>query len=183
MTEALKRRLVRYCTKGDEKSDLEAGRRKRIRALRRVIHACFYYHCAAAAGCIAAAVMLGAGAAWAAVAVGSAAAVVIAFMSVGGGSAEKTIVYILDLAYTVICFTAGAEAENGAPFFVCGAIMLTAALAALASFFAAYIREQLEKLAAEKPTPIHEPHSAEQPAPSAKSEMRELAEMFSEKMK
>lgn len=189
MTEALRKRLVHFRTQGDIAADFEAARRKRIRVLRRVIHACFYYQCAAAVGCIAAAVLLGAGAAVAAIIVGAAAVVSVAFLSVGGGTAEKTIVYILDLAYAAICFTAGALAENGAPFSVCGVIMLTAALAALAAFFAAYLRAYLEKMTSEELsegdyTQIGEKSAPPAPAvPEEKSEMRELAEMFSERMR
>lgn len=187
MAGTLRRRLVHFSTGGDIAADFEAARRKKVRALRRVIHGCFYYQCAAAAGCIAASIILGAGAASAAVAIGAAAAVMVAFLSVGGGTAEKTIVYILDLAYAVICFTAGAMAENGAPFTVCGIIMLTAAAAALGGFFAAYMRGVLEKTTADDLTAedydMTENASAAETAPPKKSELRELAEQFAEKMR
>ncbi len=187
MTETLRRRLVHFRTEGDITADFEAARRKKVRALRRVIHSCFYYQCAAAAGCIAASLILGAGAAAAAVIIGAVAAVMVAFLSVGGGTAEKTIVYILDLAYAVICFTAGAMADNGAPFYVCGIIMLTAALAALGGFFAAYMRDVLEKttaadLTAEDYDMTPNAHAAEHSLPK-KSELRVLAEQFAEKMR
>lgn len=186
MTDALRRRLVHFRTGGDIAADFEAARRKRIRTLRKIMHGCFYYQCAAAVGCIAAAIALGAGAAAAAVAIGAVAAVMVAFLSVGGGTAEKTIVYILDLAYAVICFTAGMTAENGAPFSVCGAVMLTAAVAALGGFFAAYIRSLLENITPGELTAADydlAESASGKPAAPEKSEMRILAEQFAEKMR
>lgn len=141
MFDETKRRLIHFCTHGNVIDDFVASRRKKAHRLRLIIHVCFYAQAAAALGCILTALLLHAQAA-AAIVIGSLLALAVAFFALGGDTAEKTILYLLDLVYAVICFIVGASG-GGAAFFACGWIMLVAAAAALCGFFAAYFRQYL----------------------------------------
>lgn len=201
MIENIKKRIIHFYTHGNIIEDFVEARRKKSVKLRRVIHACFYIQCAAAAGCIISALALGTGAAAAAIAAGSIASCVVAFISLGGGTAEKTILYILNLVYAVICFAVGGL--GGSPAFaVCGVIMLFAALAALAGFFAAWCRQYLldfspakitrsdytrlslsfeQSAAAPGPEPMFSaPTLPLPPPPPPRTEMESLADRLSE---
>ena len=189
MTGKIKKRLIHFYTHGNITEDFNVSRRKKARSLRRIIHVCFYLQCAAAALCIASAAVLGAGAGIVPVVIGSAAVVVAAFLSVGGGAAEKTVLYILDLVYSVICFAAGALVATGAAYLVCGGVMLLAAVAAFVGFMASYLRKYLSDFAAENIRRedytliggFIEELPAEPPAPK-KTEMQELAESLAQKL-
>lgn len=141
MLDDIKKQLIHFCTHGNVIDDFVASRRKKARRLRAVIHVCFYVQCAAAAGCILTALLMHASGA-AAIIIGSLLTCAVAFLALGGDTAEKTILYLLDLVYAVICFIAGGSGA-GSTFFACGGIMLAAAAAALCSFFAAYLRQYL----------------------------------------
>lgn len=141
MFDETKRRLVHFCTHGNVIDDFVASRRKKARRLRLIIHICFYTQAAAAIGCILAAILLHAQGA-AAIVIGALLALAVAFFALGGDTTEKTILYLLDLVYAVICFIVGASG-GGRAFFACGWIMLVSAAAALCGFFAAYFRQYL----------------------------------------
>lgn len=194
MIENIKKRIIHFNTHGNIIEDFVEARRHKAVKLRRIIRVCFYIQCAAAVGCVATAFALGAGAAAAAVIVGSAAVCAVAFMAMGGGSAEKTILYMLDLVYAVICFIAGGLGEMAA-FVMCGIIMIIAALAALIGFFASWCRQYLMDFSpsqitrsdytrltlsfAEQPTAVEEPIlllPPPLPPPPPKTEMEQLAE-------
>ncbi len=142
MNEKFKKRLIHFKTHGNIIEDFVCARTRRTRALRRAIHACFYAQCAAAVGCIIAAVAFDIGVAMAAVIAGALASCVVAFIALGGGAAEKTILYLLDIVYAIISFTAGIMG-GGAAFFLCGALMVLAAAVSFAGYYVSYLREFL----------------------------------------
>ncbi len=142
MTEKFKKRLIHFKTHGNIIEDFVCARTRRTRTLRRIIHACFYTQCAAAVCCIIAALALDIGAALAAVIAGAVASCVVAFIALGGGAAEKTILYLLDIVYAVISFTAGAMGA-GAAFFICGALMLLAAAVSFVGYYVSHLRDFL----------------------------------------
>ena len=117
-------------------------------------------------------------------------------MAVSGDFVIRTISYVLDLVYSVICFVIG-----GALFTVCGVLMLIAAAAALVGFAAGYFREFLlgfsparltrsdYTLTGEAATNTPEVQPAEElreetpaPAPEPKSELLLVAERVSQIM-
>ncbi len=151
MTEKFKKRLIHFKTHGNIIEDFVCARTKRTRALRRAIHACFYAQCAASVGCIAAAVAFDIGVAMAAVIAGAIASCVVAFIALGGGAAEKTILYLLDIVYAIISFTAGAMG-GGAAFFICGALMVFAAAVSFVGYYVSYLRDFLTDLSPAKLT-------------------------------
>lgn len=196
MLENIKKRIIHFYTHGNIIEDFVEARRRKTAKLRRIIRACFYIQCALAAGCIAAALLMGTSGVSAIIA-GSIAVCVVAFISLGGGTAEKTILYILDLAYAVICFIVGGLGGSGA-FIVCGVLMLLSAGAALGGFFAAWCRQYLLDFSPAKITrgdytrltlgqsepPPEAPRMVPPPAPAPppappKSEMEMLAEKLS----
>lgn len=187
----IKRRLLHFYTNGaDVVGDFNAARRRKVKSLRRIIHICFYAHCALALGCIVTAVV-GMNAAGIAVVVGALLSCGVAFFSLGGGEREKMVLYLLDLVYAVICAISGGIAES-APLFVCSGLMLLAAATSICGFSAAHYRGFLENF---DPETLTEDNytvigrqflTAPQPEPPAepilppKSEMRVLAEQFAE---
>lgn len=197
MLENIKKRIIHFYTRGNIIEDFVEARRKKAAMLRRIIHACFYIQCALAVCCIAAALLMRAGGT-SAVIVGSAAVCVVAFISLGGGTAEKTVLYILDLVYAVICFLVGGL--GGSPAFtVCGALMLLSAAVALCGFFAAWCRQYLLDFSPAKLTrgdytrlslgsseeeprqsPPPAPRVPAPPPPPPKTEMEMLAERLSD---
>lgn len=197
MLENIKKRIIHFYTHGNIIEDFVEARRKKALGLRRVIRACFYIQCALAVCCIAAALLMRAGGSLA-IAAGSAAVCIVAFISLGGGTAEKTILYILDLVYAVICFIVGGL--GGSPAFtLCGGLMLLSAAVALCGFFAAWCRQYLldfspakitsgdytllsHAISAEAPQQSSAPVSSAPapPPPPPKTEMEMLAEKLSE---
>lgn len=141
----IKKKLIHFYTGGSVAEDFVASRRKKVSALRRMIRACFYIHCVSAAVCIAVAVLLKAGL-FVVVPISLCAliSVVLALFSVGEVMPVKTVLYVADLVFAAAAFISGALLEAKTVFFVCGGIMIFAALAALAAFFAAVFREYLE---------------------------------------
>lgn len=192
---AIKSRLLHFETGGDIIKDFVQARLKKAAKLRGVIHVCFYVQCVIAAACIAVGVLLGnelhtqmfSGIAGVAV-------IVVAFAALGGGITEKTVSYILNMAYAVVCFFFG-----GTAMYICGGLMLAAAFAALGGFFAYYFRQWLLDYS---PLMIREEHytlkkgavlstvreekTEEEPLPPPepqRSELMEVAEAFMEILK
>lgn len=193
MINRIKQRLLHFETDGNIIPDFVAARLKRSSVLRRIIHACFYIQCVLAVAAIAAGCVLADS--WVniviAVVIGIA-VVSVAFFALGGGKAEKTASYIMNIVYAVICFVIGGTAMG-----VCGCLMLSAALVAFISFAADYFRMFLLSFS---PLKIREEHytltcDPEElpkrlveeeklpPPPPPKSELMEVAESFMEILK
>ena len=197
MLDRIKKRLIHFNTDGASiVSDFVAARQKRAGLLRRVVHACFYIQCAAALVCVVCGFAMGGAGVGIILAVGAAASVGAALMAVSGDFAVRTISYVLDLVYAVICFAAG-----GTLFTLCGALMLVAAAAALIGFASVYFRGFLLEFSPvkltpedytiiggavrETPPPREEPvQQAAEPAPKPepKSELLLIAEQVSQIM-
>ncbi len=147
--ERIKRRLIHFKTDGASiVSDFVAARQKRAGILRRTVHACFYAQCAAALTCAVLSFSMGGAVTGIIVTAGAAASAAAAFMAVTGGFVIRTISYVLNLVYAVICFIIGGEL-----FTACGIIMLISSAAALISFAAGYFREFLLEYSPLKLTP------------------------------
>ncbi len=147
--ERIKRRLIHFKTDGASiVSDFVAARQKRAGILRRTVHACFYLQCAAALTCAVLSFSMGGALTGMIVTAGAAASAAAAFMAVTGGFVVRTISYVLNLVYAVICFIIGGEL-----FTACGIIMLISSAAALISFAAGYFREFLLEYSPLKLTP------------------------------
>ncbi|MBQ4165245.1 MAG: hypothetical protein IJD85_02880 [Oscillospiraceae bacterium] len=192
---AIKARLLHFETGGDIIKDFVAARLKKAAKLRGIIHVCFYMQCVIAAACIAIGMLLGSElSAQIFSGIAGAVVIVVAFAALGGGVTEKTVSYILDMAYAVVCFFFGDTA-----MYICGGLMLAAAFAALAAFFAYYFRQWLLDYS---PLMIREEHYTlkkgavlrfvdeeqpeEEPLPPPvpqKSELMEVAEAFMEILK
>ena len=135
----IKKRLIHFNTDGASVvSDFVSARQRRAGLLRRTVHACFYIQCVAALACVVCGFAMGGAAVGAVLTIGAAASAGAALMAVSGDFVIRTISYVLDLVYSVICFVIG-----GALFTVCGVLMLIAAAAALVGFAAGYFREFL----------------------------------------
>ncbi len=192
MIEWIKNRLLHFETGGNIIPDFVAARLKKAAKLRRIIHICFYVQCAFSIACIITGLILACsvfGSVFSAAA--GVLAIVVAFFALGGGGSEKTASYIMDMAYAVICFFIG-----GLGMYICGGLMLAAALAALISFFADYFRRFLLEFsplklreehytltgeAAVMPTLFHQ--EDETPPVPEKSELMEVAQNFMEILK
>lgn len=149
LIEGIKRRLIHFKTDGASVvSDFVAARQKRAGILRRTVHACFYVQCAAALTCAVLGFSMGGAVTGIIVTLGAAASAAAAFMAVSGGFVIRTISYVLNLVYAVICFIIGGEL-----FTACGIIMLISSAAALISFAAGYFREFLLEYSPLKLTP------------------------------
>lgn len=149
MLDGIKRRLIHFKTDGKSiVSDFVSARQRRAGAFRRVIHACFYIQCAAALVCIVSGFAMGGSVTGLVLTVGAAASVAAALMAVTGEFVVRTVSYILNLVYSVICFILG-----GALFTLCGFMMLISAAAALCCFAAGYFRSYLLEFPPVKLTP------------------------------
>ena len=192
MIEWIKNRLLHFETDGNIIPDFVAARLKKAAKLRRIIHVCFYVQCAFSIACVIAGLIL-AGSVFGSVfsAAAGVLAIVVAFFALGGGGSEKTASYIMDMVYAVICFFIG-----GLGMYICGGLMLAAALASLISFFADYFRRFLLEFsplklreehytltgeAAVMPTLFHQ--EDETPPVPEKSELMEVAQNFMEILK
>ena len=187
MLDGIKKRLIHFETDGRcIVTDFVAARQKRARLLRRVIHACFYFQCAAALVCVICGFAMGGAVTGAILLVGALAASAAALAAVSGDPVVGTVNYILDIVYSVICFIIG-----GTLFLTCGALMLAAALAALCGFGAGCARGFLLEYPAASLVPgdytltgelMQEvPADGEQtlppePEPQPKSELLQIAE-------
>lgn len=161
MPEWIKRRLIHFETDGlSIVSDFVSVRQKRAAALRRVIHACFYIQCAAAAACVVLGFAMGGAVTGLVLTAGAAAVCAAALMAVAGDIMIRTISYVLNMVYAVICFITG-----GTLMSICGALMLIASAAALAGFAAGHFREYLLGFSPLKLTPQDYTLTGEPPAP------------------
>lgn len=194
MINGIKKRLIHFRTDGRAiTTDFVAARLKKAAALRRVVHICFYSQCGFAALC--AFISLAAQALPLFAIIASLAVIGVAFFALGGGFAERTASYILNLVYAVICFVIGGA------YTALGVFMLMAAAAALISFTAWYFRQYLldysplniteEDYTVVRYALLELEHKKEEqpeeepapPPPPKKSEMLQLAESLQSIMK
>lgn len=190
MPEWLKRRLIHFDTDGRSiVSDFVSVRQKRSGTMRRVIHACFYIQCAAAAACVVLGFAMGGAVTGLILTAGAAAVCAAALIAVAGDIMMRMISYVLNMVYAVICFI-----TDGTLTSICGALMLAASAASLVGFAAGLFREYLLNfsplkltpqdytLTGEPPAPtIAEPEPA--PAPPPRSELMLVAEQVSQIMR
>ncbi len=186
MMDRIKRRLLHFSTDGDIIPDFMSARLAKSEKLRSVVRFCFFVQSAFALSEIVVGISLGGSLRSCIFAALAGAAVIgVAFFALGGGSAEKTVSYIMNLIYAVVCFVMG-----GTGMYICGGILLGAAVAALVSFFADYFRRWLLGFS---PLCIREEHYTltaqakrierlveEAPPEPEKSELMEVAEAFAE---
>lgn len=191
MLDGIKKRLIHFSTDGQSVvSDFVSARQKRAGAFRRVVHVCFYIQCAVALVCAVCGFVMGGALTGAILTVGAAASAGAALMAVSGDFAVRTVSYVLNLVYAVICFVVG-----GSLFTLCGALMLIAAAAALVGFAAGYFRAFLLEysplmLTSEDYTmtgepvqlPQDEPREQAADEPEPKSELLLIAEQVSQIM-
>lgn len=194
MLDGIKKRLIHFETDGKSiVSDFVSARQRRAGALRRVIHACFYIQCAAALVCVVCGFAMGGAVTGIILTVGAVASAGAALMAVTGDFAVRTISYILDMVYSVICFILG-----GTLFTLCGISMLVSAAAALCGFAAGYFREYLLQFPPVKLTPedytltggavdtaaeaVSQPEFPPETEPQPKSELMLVAERVSQIM-
>ncbi len=186
MLDKFKRRLLHFSTDGDIIPDFVSSRLAKSEKLRGAVRLCFFIQSAFAfAEIIVGAALGGSVPNCVFAALSGVAVIAVAFFALGGGSAEKTVSYIMNLIYAVVCFVLG-----GTAMYLCGALMLCAAVAALVSFFADRLRRWLLSVS---PLSIKEEHYTltaeaqeikrlveETPSEPEKSELQEVAEAFAE---
>lgn len=197
MNKTIENKLLHFFTSGNIYEDFAEARAKKTAKLRRVIRACFYIHCAAAAISIALAATMHTGAGIIAVSVGEVLLTALAFMSVGDMMLLKTLLYCGDIVFAAAMFVTGALNKTKTPFYAVGAISVAAALCALAAFFAAGFKFYLEDFSplslrrehytllpgfgSEQSDNIPDmPDETETVLPPAKTEMQELADRLKE---
>jgi hypothetical protein len=131
MLDGIKKRLIHFESDGKSVvSDFVSARQRRVGALRRTVHACFYIQCAAALVCAVCGFAMGGIFTGLALAIGAAASVAAALMAVAGEPVIRLVSCALNLVYALICFIVSG---NGAVFAVCGFVMLAASAAAVDS--------------------------------------------------
>lgn len=139
----IKKKLIHFYTSGNIAEDFVASRRKKVSALRKIIRACFYLHCAAALLCIGLSILFGSGFEVVAITVCVVAAAWVALFAVGDVRTVKLLLIAVDLALAAAGFVAGAVTVRGV-FFGCGAVMVLVTLTAACSYFAARCKDYLE---------------------------------------
>lgn len=144
MNKTIENKLLHFFTSGNIYEDFAEARVKKTAKLRRVIRACFYIHCAAAAISISLAAAMHAGAGIIAVSVCEVLLTALAFLAVGDMILLKNLLYCGDIIFAAAMFVTGALSDIKTPFFTVGAISVVTALCALASFFAANFKIFLE---------------------------------------
>lgn len=197
MNKSIENKLLHFFTSGNIYEDFAEARAKKTARLRRLIRACFYVHCAAAALSIALAAVLHAGAGLVAVVLCEVLLAGLAFMSAGEMTLLKTLLYCADILFAAAMFVTGALGEIKAPFFAVGGISAVAAVFALAAFFAANSKAFLENFSpldlrrehytlmpSFSPNPLEmDPGSPEKPVLTLtpeKTEMQKLADSLKE---
>ncbi len=190
----IKARLIHFETDGDIIHDFVASRIRKAAKLRTAIHACFYIQCVIAAACI----IIGAALSGELftilfTSIAGIAVIVNAFLALGGGKSEKIISCLLALVYAAVCFIVG-----GTAMYICGGLMLAAAVAAVISVIAHHYRTFLLefsplKIRAEHYTLkegavlrdvyIKKPEEELPPPPPPKSELMTVAEQYMELFK
>ncbi len=187
-------RLIHFETDGDIIHDFVASRLRKASKLRTAIHACFYIQCVIAAACIVIGTLLSDtlfGTLFASIA--GIAVIVIAFFALGGEKPEKIISCVTDVIYAIVCLIIG-----GTAMYICAALMLAAALAALTGvityhyrtfllgFSPLKIREEhytLKEGAVLRDVYIKKPEEELPPPPPPKSELMTVAEQYMELFK
>lgn len=144
MNKFIENKLLHFFTTGDIYEDFAAARQRKNALLRRVIHLCFYAHCAAALVCIILAAALGAGAGVIAVAVCEVLLAGLAFLAVGDMMLMKILLFGADAVFTAAMFVTGAFVERKNAFITVGVITIFMALFAAAAFLAAAAKAYLE---------------------------------------
>lgn len=190
----IKAKLIHFETDGDIIHDFVASRVKKASGLRTVIHACFYIQCVIAAACI----IIGAALSdnlftTLFTSIAGIAVIINAFLALGGGKAEKIISCALALVYATVCFIVG-----GTAMYICGGLMLAAAIAAVISIIVYHyrtfllefsplkIREEhytLKEGAVLRDVYIKKPEEELPPPPPPKSELMTVAEQYMELFK
>lgn len=140
----IKKKLIHFYTSGNIAEDFVASRRKKVSALRKVIRACFYLHCAAALLCIGLSVLLGSAPVVVAITLCTVIAAWLALFAVGGSALMKLLLAAADIVFAAAGFTAGGLTSYKAAFFGCAAVMVIAGLSALIAYFAARCKDYLE---------------------------------------
>ncbi|GEM_PF-494191 len=139
----IKKKLIHFYTSGNIVEDFIVSRRKKVSALRKIIRACFYLHCAAALLCIGLSILFGSGFEVVAITASVVAAAWVALFAVGDAGHVKLLLIIADLVLAAAGFTVGALTGRGV-FFGCGAVMALVMFAATFSYFAARCKVYLE---------------------------------------
>ncbi|MBD5129404.1 MAG: hypothetical protein HDT43_05720 [Ruminococcaceae bacterium] len=191
----IKKKLIHFYTSGNIAEDFVASRRKKVSAMRKIIRACFYLHCAAALLCIGLSILLGSGLEVVIITLLTVAAAWLALFAVGDSRTIKAVLIAADLALAAAGIAVGVLFEHKAAFICCGAIMLLAGIAAAVSFFTSICKDYLESVSPrlirrDDYTLLHSfaPETGEQiilsrneelpPLPPLTSEMRELAKQL-----
>lgn len=187
-------KLIHFETDGDIIHDFVQTRMRRAAKLRTAIHACFYIQCVIAAACIIIGILLSDTLfSTLFVSIAGAAVIVIAFFALGGEKPEKIISCVTDVVYAVVCFVMG-----GTAMYICGALMLAAAIVALTGvilyhyrtfllgFSPLRIREEhytLKEGAVLRDVYIKKPEEVLPPPPPPKTELMTVAEQYMELFK
>lgn len=191
----IKKKLIHFYTSGNIAEDFVASRRKKVSAMRKIIRACFYLHCAAALLCIGLSILLGSGLEVVLITLFTVGAAWLSLFAVGDTRTMKAVLIAADLALAAAGFAVGAFVEHKAAFISCGVIMLLAGIAAAISFFTSVCKDYLEGysprlIRRDDYTLLHNfaPETIEQmipardeelpPLPPLTSEMRELAKQL-----
>lgn len=188
---SIEAKLLHFETDGDIIHDFVESRMKKSAKLRSAIHACFYVQCVIASACIIIGILLcdtHFGTLFSSVA--GVAVIVIAFLALGGEKPERIISCATNLVYAIVCLCVG-----GLALYICGALMLAAALAALGSVIAYHYRTFLLESSPLKirsehytlrngtaPCDVYIKKPEEEPAPPEpeKSELMAVAEQYME---
>ncbi|MBD5383619.1 MAG: hypothetical protein HDR72_01295 [Ruminococcaceae bacterium] len=191
----IKKKLIHFYTSGNVAEDFVASRRKKVSAMRKIIRACFYLHCAAALLCIGLSILLGSGLEVVLITLFTVGAAWLALFAVGDTRTMKAVLIAADLALAAAGITVGVFVEHKAAFISSGAIMLVSGIAAAISFFTSVCKDYLEDysprlIRRDDYTLLHSfaPETSEQiipsrdeelpPLPPLTSEMRELAKQL-----
>lgn len=145
MIRKIKKKLLHFYTNGSIAEDFVASRRAKIAKIRGITRLCFYLHCAAALLCIGLSYLLGAGYSVIYVTVCALISAWFSMFAAGDLMVVKIISCVLDAAFAVLGFVAGAYFEPRGAFFACGGIMAAMVFAALAVIISGAAREFLEE--------------------------------------
>lgn len=140
----IKKKLIHFYTSGNIAEDFVASRRKKVSAMRKIIRACFYLHCAAALLCIGLSILFGTGFEVVVITLLTVCAAWVALFAVGDNRVIKGVLIIADLALAAAGFAVGAYAAHKAAFISCGVVMLLAGIGAAVSYFTSVCKDYLE---------------------------------------
>lgn len=189
----IKKKLIHFYTHGNIFEDFVSSRRDKVNLIRRIIRSGFYIHCVIAVLGMLLLIFLGTGLAAIPVVVSLLASAVMSLLAVGDMKPTKAISCCVDLLLSILWFVVGGFAEYGAPFIVCGVLLILNTLTALAVCCAGICRSYLESYSPfmvrrEDYTMLRNfsdytpPEEQEEipPLPPLTSEMRELSEKLRE---